>query len=265
MLNNQKSIKEILKEEDQTIGTNPLVKFFAVITISILLFQSSNLLKIYFIVISLILIFTFGKLPFKVAKPRYKMMIIFSFTIFFVQIIFVHGENLLFHLIPLTIGGYGPFFPVYEQGIYQGFLLIGRFWGLIVISWVFVNSTNPFSFAQSLTKLKIPYRFAFSLSLALRFAPVFSTETSIVQNAQQTRGLNVNPSSFKGILNLLRHTLIPMIGSTLTRVRDITISMDGRAFGSYTSRSYIREIPFTLFDGLKMIVLLCLLLILSVI
>ncbi|UCG01127.1 MAG: energy-coupling factor transporter transmembrane protein EcfT [Candidatus Heimdallarchaeota archaeon] len=245
-------------------GTNPLVKFLAVIVVSITLFGTSNLFKIYFIVLIIILVYIFGKLPFEVAKPRYKMMFLFSFTIFFVQILFVHGGNLFFYLIPLQLGEHGPFFPIYEHGFYQGLILIGRFWGLITISWLFINSTNPFAFAQSLTKIGIPYRFAFSLSLALRFAPVFSTETNIVQNAQQARGLNVNPNNLKGIFNLLKHTLIPMIGSTLNRIRDITISMDGRAFGSYTTRTYIREIPFTLLDGCKLIVLLCLLFILSI-
>ena len=264
MQNNQTSL-EVLFERDESGGTNPLVKFLAVIAVSLLLLSTSNLLKIYCIVICLIILYKFGRLPFEVARPRYKMMLVFSFTIFLVQILFYRGGNYLFHLIPITIGDFGPFFPIYELGIHQGLILVGRFWGLITISWIFINSTNPFDFAQSLTKIGIPYRLAFSLSLALRFAPVFSTETYIVQNAQQARGLNVNPSNLKGILNLLRHTLIPMIGSTLTRIRDITISMDGRAFGSYAKRSYIREIPFTLLDGCKLIILLCLLLALSIV
>lgn len=257
-------LHEILLEKDQTIGTNPLVKFLAVIVVSLILFGTSDLMKIYCIVISIILLFIFGKFQFNVARPRYKMMFIFSFTIFLIQILFVHEGTLVLFLIPLEIGGSGPFFPIYEQGIYTGLILIGRFWGLISISWLFINSTNPFDFAQSLTKIGINYRFAYSLSLALRFMPVFNIETNIVRNAQQARGLNVNPNNLKGIMNLLRYTLIPMIGSTLNRIRDITISMDGRAFGSYTTRSYIREIPFTFLDGFKLIVLLCLSLVLSI-
>ncbi|MFX1515892.1 MAG: energy-coupling factor transporter transmembrane component T family protein [Promethearchaeota archaeon] len=266
MMKNQKTpLLENFIEGDHLSGTNPLVKFFVVIAVSLLLFSTSNLLKIYCIVTGLILLFIFGKLPLKTARPRYKMMIFFSLTIFLVQIIFYRGGNYLFHLIPVTIGNVGPFFPIYEHGIFQGLILVGRFWGVITISWIFINSTNPFDFAQSLTKIGIPYRFAFSLSLALRFTPVFSRETYIIQNAQQARGLNVNPNNLKGILNLLRYTLIPLIGSTLTRIQDITISMDGRAFGSYAKRSYIREIPFTLLDGCKLIILLCFLLVLSII
>ena len=251
--------------KDQNIGTNPLVKFFGIILVSIILVGSPNLIKIYCIVLSIILFYFLVPLPFNVAKPRYRFMFLFSATIFLVQILFVHEGNFLFNLISIQIGEYGPFFPIYDKGLYQGFLLVGRFWGLISISWVFINSTNPFDFAQSLTKIGIPYRFAYSLSLALRFAPVFSVETNVIQNAQQSRGLNVNPNTIRGITNLLRYTLIPMISSTLNRIRDITISMDGRAFGSYSTRSYIKEIPFTLLDFLKLIVLSGFLLIFSLI
>ena len=169
--------------------------------------------------------------------------------------------DLLFYLIP-KVQEYGPFIPIYEGGLYQGFLLAGRLWGVILTSWVFVNSTNPFEFAQSLTKIGIPYRFAYTLSLALRFIPVLENEAILVQNAQQARGLNTSPSNIKGILNLLRFTLIPLIASTLNRIRDITISMDGRAFGYYTTRSYSKPIPFTKQDWMKLvlitIILMCL-------
>jgi len=258
------SLEKDISQRDQENGTNPLVKFFVVILVSLVLFGSANIIKIYCIVFVIIIIYLFGGLSFKVARPRYKMIIIFSFTILLVQILFVHGGDLVFHLIPISIGIYGPFFPIYEQGIYQGLIIIGRFWGLISISWVFINSTNPFDFAQSLTKIGVPYRFAYSLSLALRFAPVFSIETNIIQNAQQARGLNVNPNNIRGIINLLQYTLIPMISSTLNRIRDITISMDGRAFGCYSTRSYIKDIPFTLKDWIKLVIVTGFLVIFSI-
>ncbi|MFX1285935.1 MAG: energy-coupling factor transporter transmembrane component T [Promethearchaeota archaeon] len=250
-------------EKDQKISTNPLVKFFVVILVSLILFGSSEIIKIYCIVFAIVTIYLFGGLTLNVAKPRYKMIFFFSFTIFLVQILFVHRGDLVIHLIP-SFGNYGPFFPVYEEGIYQGLIIIGRFWGLISISWVFINSTNPFDFAQSLTKIGVPYRFAYSLSLALRFAPVFSIETNIIQNAQQARGLNVNPNNIRGIMNLLQYTLIPMISSTLNRIRDITISMDGRAFGCYSTRSYIKDIPFTLKDWIKLVIVTSFLMIFSI-
>lgn len=234
--------------------TNPLVKFLFVVLISLFLMTNEDVLKSYIVVVAMISFYLFFPLPYEISKPRFKMITTFSITIFLVQIFFNHNGDLLGYLLPIEFGVYGPFIPVHQTGLYQGCLLMGRFWGLISVSWIFVNSTNPFDFAHALTKIRIPYRIAFSLSLALRFAPVFSNETKNIQNAQQARGLNLKPSNVKGIINILKFTLIPLIGSTLNRILGLTISMEGRAFGSYRTRSYIKDIPFTMVDFLKLIV-----------
>ncbi len=233
--------------------TNPLVKFIFVFFLSILLFNLYDLIKIYSILILILAYYKVGKFPYNVAKPRIRMMIIFSTFILIVQVLFVHDGKFLFYLIP-NISIFGPFIPVYEMGLFNGLLIIGRFIGIIAISWVFVNSTNPFSFARSLIKLKIPYRIAYTMALSLRFAPVFTIETNIIQKAQSARGLNTNPNTFRGLVNLLRYTLIPLIGSTLERIKDITISMEGRGFGCYSERTYLFETPFYLKDLLKLFI-----------
>jgi energy-coupling factor transport system permease protein len=179
-----------------------------------------------------------------------------------VQVIAIRQGALLIYIIPKTVG-VGPFLPIYEKGLFYGLLLVGRFWGVVTISWVFIDSTNPFDFAQSLTKLKIPYRLAYSLSLALRFTPVLNNEITTIRNAQQTRGLNTSPNSLKGTFNILKFTLFPIISSTLGRIKYITLSMEGRAFGLYTERTPIKEVSFRLLDLTKLITLLLILVFLS--
>jgi energy-coupling factor transport system permease protein len=161
-------------------------------------------------------------------------------------------------LIPKILS-VNPIFPIYEKGLYYGLLLIGRFWGVITVSWVFIDSTNPFDFAQSLTRIKIPYRLAYSLSLALRFTPVLNNEIQIIRNSQQTRALNTNPNSFRGIINLLKFTLFPIISSTLGRIKYITLSMEGRAFGLYPERNALQKVQFRYIDLLKLLLVLLIL------
>ena len=233
--------------------TNPLIKFLFVILLSVVLFNLYNLVKIYSVLILILAYYKMGKFPYNVAKPRIKMIAIFSMFILIVQIVFVHEGKFLFYIFP-TIGILGPFIPVYDIGLMIGLLIIGRFIGIIALSWIFINSTNPFSFARSLIKLKIPYRIAYTMSLSLRFAPVFTIETNIIQKAQTARGLNTKPNTILGLVNLLRYTLIPLIGSTLERIKDITISMEGRGFGCYSERTYIFETPFYLKDLLKLVI-----------
>ena len=232
--------------------TNPIVKFLIIILIAVYYFIETDLYKIYLILAIILLYFNFMSLPYQISRPKYKFLLFFSLIIFFVQILTLHKGELLFYLIP-KISLIGPFIPVYYDGLYFGLLLLGRFWGVITISWVFIDSTNPFNFAQSLTKIGVPYRIAYSLSLSLRFTPVLNTEITIIRRAQQTRGLNTNPNSIKGAYNLLKYTLFPLISSTLNRIRDITLSMESRAFGLYEQRTSLKEIPLRVSDLFKLI------------
>ena len=231
-------------------ATNPLLKFMMIISISLFLFLNIELLKIYFIVFIGISYYTTQTFAYQVSKPKYKMLLLFTTIILAVQVLTVKTGKFYFYLFPKILQ-IGPFIPIFEFGLHNGLLLVGRFWGIIIISWVFIDSTNQFDFAHSLTIIKIPYRIAYSLSLSLRFTPIVSQELDIIRGAQQTRGLNTNPSTLRGVYNNLKFTMLPLISSTLNRIKDITISMDGRGFGVYSERTRIKEVPLTFTDIIK--------------
>ncbi len=88
---------------------------------------------------------------------------------------------------------------------------------------------------------------------------MLNTEITIIRKAQQTRGLNTNPNSLRGAFNILKFTLFPLISSTLNRIRDITLSMEGRAFGLYEQRTSLKEIQLRLSDGFKLFVVILIL------
>ncbi|NHK32888.1 MAG: energy-coupling factor transporter transmembrane protein EcfT [Asgard group archaeon] len=242
------SLNDLITSEKK--DTNPLIKFLIILMISFFLFLNTELYKIYFIVFLGLAYYNSQSFPYQVSKPRYKMLFIFTLIILAVQVLTVRSGRFYFYLFP-EIFNFGPFIPIFEYGLYNGLLLVGRFWGIIIISWVFIDSTNPFDFAHSLTIIRIPYRIAYSLSLSLRFTPIISQELDIIRGAQQTRGLNTNPSTLRGVYNNMQYSLLPLISSTLNRIKDITISMDGRGFGIYNERTRIKEIPLTLIDIIK--------------
>ncbi|MHA1444058.1 MAG: energy-coupling factor transporter transmembrane component T family protein [Candidatus Hodarchaeales archaeon] len=250
--------KDLISLDPFIHETNPLIKFIIIFIIAIYYFIEVDLIKVYIVLTFVLLYFNLSTFPYQVSRPKYKFLLLFSVVIFSVQVLSLHQGDFLFYLIP-SLSSFGPFIPVYSDGLYYGILLLGRFWGVITISWVFVDSTNPFDFAHSLTKIGIPYRIAYSLSLSLRFTPVLNTEIRIIRRAQQTRGLNTNPNSFRGAFNVLKYTLFPLISSTLNRIRDITLSMEGRAFGLYEQRTSLKEIPLRLTDGLKLFTIILIL------
>ena len=120
-----------------------------------------------------------------------------------------------------------------------------RFINLIGSSFVFVAATDPNRLAYALMEIGLPYRFGFALITALRFIPVFQLELQQVKNAHQAKGIDLEGLSPKQLLRAVRYLLLPLVISALSRVDSLTISMEGRAFGLYPSRTYLTARPLT--------------------
>jgi energy-coupling factor transport system permease protein len=113
---------------------------------------------------------------------------------------------------------------------------------------LFVSITDPTLLAYSLTKIGIPYRYAFSLVIALRFLPLFDSENNTVRMAQQSRGISVEVGGIHKILRSVRYTFFPLLVSALSRVDSLSLSMTGRGFGYSDKRTYLRTTSWRLGD-----------------
>jgi len=168
-----------------------------------------------------------------------KFILTFAALMLLLQIIVIENGSILFYLLP-QIGSLGPFFPVTDFGIERGLDIVVRFLLIIFSSILFVSITDPTLLAYSLVRIGIPYRYAFSLVLALRFLPLFDSENNIVRMAQQSRGISLEVGSIHKILRSVRYTFFPLLVSALSRVDSLSLSMTGRGFGYSDKRTYLR-------------------------
>jgi energy-coupling factor transport system permease protein len=176
----------------------------------------------------------------RLTKGRTKFVILFSILLFLVQILVTSNGVLLGYIIP-KIGPIGPLFSVTDFGIERGLALSIRFLLLIFSSMLFVSVTDPTLLAHSLTRLRIPYRYSFSLVIALRFLPLFDLENHAVRMAQKSRGITPEVTGFRKIIRTIQYTFFPLLVSALSRVDSLSMSMDGRGFGYTRDRSYLRK------------------------
>lgn len=114
-----------------------------------------------------------------------------------------------------------------------------RFVNIVCSSFLFVATTDSNQLAYALMRSGIPYKFGFMLITALRFIPVFNAELEQVKNAHKAKGIELEGLSPKNLLRLIRYVLVPLVISALSRVDSLTISMEGRAFGLFPTRSYL--------------------------
>jgi energy-coupling factor transport system permease protein len=200
--------------------------------------------------------FRVARVPVRLTKGRTKFVIIFSVLLLLVQVLVTTNGTLLGFIIP-QIGDFGPLFPITDFGIVRGLAIASRFLLLIFSSMLFVSVTDPTLLAHSLTRLRIPYRYSFSLVIALRFLPLFDLENHTVRMAQKSRGITPEVTGLRKIIRTVQYTFFPLLVSALSRVDSLSMSMDGRGFGYGTDRSYLRNSSWRATDTLVAVLTVC--------
>jgi energy-coupling factor transport system permease protein len=163
------------------------------------------------------------------------------------QVLFVRQGAALVEIGPLVVTAGGV-----ERGVY----VAGRFLSIILLSYLFVLTTEPNDLAYALMRAGLPYRYGFALITALRLVPTFEQEGQIVYNAQLARGVRYDVRSPRRFLTLARQFTLPLLVSALGKVDGLAVSMEGRCFGKYPTRTFLREVRATWLDGVAVGVLM---------
>lgn len=219
---------------------HPLVKMIWVVGYVVLAFSTQNVVILYTMAA---LAFVFAVLG-GVVRPLAKALIIIVPT----------GASLLALQIlapaapkPWTlIGQIGPV-DLYGDGLYYGFVLLGRILCCLILALVMVMTTHPSDLFTTFAKLKVPYTFNFMLAMTLQLIPVFQREVGIIMSAQKSRGMK--GSGFQAVLP----SFVPVFVGAIERVQQLSISLESRGFGSDGVKTSYRQVharPLDWFAGI---------------
>lgn len=106
--------------------------------------------------------------------------------------------------------------------------------------------------------LHVPYKYAFTLTTAIRFIPQFLEEMSAIMEAQTARGVEFDTKNTFRKIGLMLPLCAPLLISSVRRSEATAIAAEVRGFRLRTRASGCRRYPFALRDLLAF--LLCLLL-----
>ena len=160
--------------------------------------------------------------------------------LFCLQAVFYHEGQELFNLWPFGRKRW----PVTAEGVRRGVVVGGRFLAIVASSQLFALVTDPSALAYALMRAGLPYRYGFALVTALRLVPIFEAEASTVYQAQLTRGVRYDAHALRRAYELLKQFMLPMLVSALRKVDALAISMEGRHFGRYATRTFLRRSEF---------------------
>jgi energy-coupling factor transport system permease protein len=219
---------------------NPLVKLAWLIGLSAIVFLVPRMGMALGLLAGVLVLYPVARLRLWRDVRGIRLIAGTALLLFVLQALFNRRGKILFFLWPWGEGA----LPVTDEGVRYGVMLGARFAVLLVVSYLFVATTDPSALAYALMRAGLPYRYGFALITALRLAPVFEAESSIVYQAQLARGLRYDVRSPLRLLTLLRQFFFPLLVSALSKVDALAVSMEGRCFGKYPTRTFVRQARF---------------------
>ena len=148
-----------------------------------------------------------------------------------------YGEE-IYGAKTVLIEGWGRFYLTSQELFYLANLLL-KYFSTVPLAILFLMTTHPSQFAASLNQIGIPYKFAYSVSLTLRYIPDIQEEFFTIRKAQEARGLDLSQKA--GLVKRIRGNLqivLPLIFSSLERIDTVSTAMELRRFGQYKKRTW---------------------------
>lgn len=116
-----------------------------------------------------------------------------------------------------------------------------RMFCLFLSSLIYIESTDPQDFVVMMTtRLRLPYRFAFGVSMALTFLPMLEAEGRSAAEARKIR-YGRKPRGFGERVENWRGNMTAVFAGAVRRIEQTAGSMEAKGFGAFRHRTFLRE------------------------
>jgi energy-coupling factor transport system permease protein len=130
----------------------------------------------------------------------------------------------------------GPIRPT-AAGAWFGTGMAAKLLTFLLLNVVLVSTTRVEELTYAFTRLGLPYRVGFALTLAFRLVPVFVDSAAMVLQAQRLRTLGEEP---RGVVQRVRRAapvIVPVFMGALRRADRMAVALEMRGFGRPGRRS----------------------------
>lgn len=139
-------------------------------------------------------------------------------------------------------GAAGGTLPISGAALSDAAAVTLRMVSLFLSSLTYIESTDPKDFVVIMTtRLRLPYRFVFGISMALTFLPLLAEEGRQAEAARKLR-MGRRPRGIGERLERRRGQLVAVFAGAIRRVEQTAGAMDVKGFGAYRERTYLREV-----------------------
>jgi energy-coupling factor transport system permease protein len=214
---------------------HPLVRLLGMIAVFVAAFAVERPLWQLPIIgaLAVLLVWT-GSLP-NVYRLRYLFALIFAMTMMIWTLFYgPDGRPPLFAWGPIVVSHTAPWFALGMALKLDCFLASGL---------LFLSVTRIEEFAYALTRLGLPYKVGFTMTMAFRLVPVFVDAAATVVDAQRCRGLDFDRGRVWERVRRYVPVMVPVFMGALRRADQMAMTLDARGFQANTPRTVLE--PYT--------------------
>ncbi|UYP48715.1 Vitamin B12 import ATP-binding protein BtuD [Candidatus Lokiarchaeum ossiferum] len=230
---------------------NPVVKLLILIVLTFFLFYQRS---IFFLAICygvILIIAKLGGIPSKRLLRQIRWVIMLTFIYIPLNTLFdannLGSDQVLFYIFTERL-------PVRRLALYYslrtGFLIII----FVSTAVIFTRTTAPKDLVYSLIEIGIPYRYAFSFMIGLRYIPLIEQESNTIEIAQTLRGSGIKKgNSIKKIYRHILQRITTLLISIIRKAKTTASTIEARGFGLNSSRTNIYHVGWSNKDWICLI------------
>lgn len=223
---------------------NPIVKVLGMLCFFVAAFVSQEPVVMAPVAIGVAILITLAGAWPNVRRLRLLFVLVFIMT-FIIWTLFFRGGTPLLAWGPLSISREGLRFALGMAIKLNTFLGVGVF---------FLSTTKIEEFAYALTRVGMPYKLGFAMTLAFRLVPVFVDAAATVVQAQRCRGFNFDEGNLIQRMRRYVPVIVPVFMGALRRADGMAMALEARGFQSRTPRTSFEHFPFRASDTLGLLV-----------
>jgi len=189
-------------------------------------------------------------LPFVFLNPLYELAVLVLVLVFgYSASVLVNLRRIWFILVVIAVftivlwcifgAGRTPLWLFVErEALFYGIAIAIRIDTTIIAGMIFLSTTRNEEVAIGLVRLRIPYRFAFAVSTALRLVPTIVTTGLTIGQAQRSRGLDLESGNI--IERIRKHLplLVPVFVTTVRSTNVFSMALESKGFGARPGRTF---------------------------
>jgi energy-coupling factor transport system permease protein len=152
--------------------------------------------------------------------------------LFALQLLFIRDGRVLFLFVT-------------DKGIYVAARLVLRLMSACIPLALMLAVTRMNDLANALVRvLHMPYKYAFTLTTAIRFIPLFLSEMSSIMEAQTARGVEFDSGGFLKKVKLILPLCVPLLMISVHKIDGTAVSAEVRGFHLRTHQSGYKSYSF---------------------